>query len=128
VQSEHTAAAAQEVLSEIDRIRREDVAAEELSLATSYLDGVFPIRYETTSAIAAALANLTLYGLPDDYFDAYRDRIRAVTTADVRRVAEAHLDPERLQLLVAGDPGSVRAPLEALGFGSFMVHEPDAEE
>jgi predicted Zn-dependent peptidase len=128
VQSEHTAAAAQEVLKEIDRIRAEDVAAEELSLATSYLDGVFPIRYETTSAIAAALANLTLYGLPDDYFDAYRERIRAVTTADVRRVAEAHLDPERLQLLVAGDPGAVRAPLEALGFGPLLVHEPETED
>ena len=36
----------------------------ELSLATSYLDGVFPIRYETTTAIAAALANLIIYRLP----------------------------------------------------------------
>ena len=128
VQSEHTAAAASEVLKEIDRIRAEEVAPEELSLATSYLDGVFPIRYETTSAIAGALANLTLYGLPDDYFDAYRDSIRAVTAADVRRVAQAHLDPSRLQLLVAGDPDAVRAPLEALGFGEFVAHEPEEND
>ncbi len=126
VQSEHTAAAAQEVLKEIARIRDEPVAPEELSLATSYLDGVFPIRYETTSAIAGALANLTLFGLPDDYFDSYRDRIRAVTTADVQRVARAHLDPDRLQLLVVGDPDAVRAPVEALGFGPMFVTEPDA--
>ena len=32
------------------------ISEDELSLATSYLDGVFPIRYETTAAIAAALA------------------------------------------------------------------------
>ncbi|MGZ8469404.1 MAG: M16 family metallopeptidase [Gemmatirosa sp.] len=125
VQSEHTAAAAQEVLTEIDRIRGEPVAPEELSLATSYLDGVFPIRYETTSAIAGALANLTLFGLPDDYFDAYRANIRAVTIADVQRVAQAHLHPERLQLLVAGDPGALRASLEALDFGPLVVTEPE---
>ncbi len=127
VQSESTAAAAREVLAEIDRIRTEPVAPEELSLATSYLDGVFPIRYETTAAIAGALANLTLYGLPDDYFDAYRGRIRAVTTADVQRVAAEHLHPDRLQLLVAGDPDALRAPLEALEFGPLLVTEPEGE-
>ncbi|MDF1501762.1 pitrilysin family protein [Roseisolibacter sp. H3M3-2] len=125
VQSEHTAAAAREVLLEVDRIRAEPVLPEELSLATSYLDGVFPIRYETTSAIAGALANLTLFGLPDDYFDAYRARVRAVTVEDVQRVARAHLAPERLQLLVVGDPDAVRAPVEALGFGPISVTEPE---
>jgi zinc protease len=56
VKSDVTAAAAREVLTEIDRIRVETVNSEELSLATSYLAGVFPIRYETTDSIARALA------------------------------------------------------------------------
>lgn len=120
-----TAAAAREVLAEIDRIRDEPVAAEELSLATSYLDGVFPIRYETTSAVASALTALTIYGLPDAYFDDYRGRVRAVTADDVRRVARAHLRPERLQLLVVGDPAAVRAGLEALEFGPLHVTAAD---
>ncbi len=58
-------------------MRAEEIKPEELSLATSYLDGVFPIRYETTDAIAAALARLVVDGLPDDYFDRYRERVRA---------------------------------------------------
>ena len=58
---------------EIDRIRAEAITPDELSLATSYLDGVFPIRFETTSAIAAALSVLALHGLPDDYYDRYRE-------------------------------------------------------
>ena len=36
-------------------------ATDELTLATSYLDGVFPIRYETTGAIAGALASLVIH-------------------------------------------------------------------
>ena len=45
-----------EILKEIDAMRAAEITEEERSLATSYLDGVFPIRYETTAAIAAALS------------------------------------------------------------------------
>ena len=56
VKSDVTADAVREILGEIERMRREEIGEDELTLATSYLDGVFPIRYETTAAIAAALA------------------------------------------------------------------------
>jgi predicted Zn-dependent peptidase len=123
VQSEVTAAALREILKEIDRMRAEPVSDAELSLATSYLDGVFPIRYETTAAIASALANLTIYGLPDDYFDAYRARVRAVAAADVLRAARTHLRPDELQVVVVGDPAAVRADLESLGAGPLAVYD-----
>jgi zinc protease len=126
VKSEVTADAVREILNEIDRIRTDAVAPEELSLATSYLDGVFPIRYESTGAIAAALANLVLYGLPDDYFDRYRERVRAVTTADVLEAARRHLHPERLHVVAVGDPAAIVAPLEALGVGPVEVVQAEA--
>src|SRR5205814_1905112 len=44
VQSEVTAPAAREAVGEIEKIRQERISTDELSLATSYLDGVFPIR------------------------------------------------------------------------------------
>jgi len=123
VQNDVTAAAAREVLAELDRIREEPVTEDELSLATSYLDGVFPIRYETTEAIAGALAMLVRYGLPDDFYDTYRERIRAIGAADVLRVARAHLHPVALQLLVVGDPDAVRPQLEAMQFGPLSVYD-----
>jgi zinc protease len=118
-----TDAAAREILNEIDRMRAEEIRPDELSLATSYLDGVFPIRYETTDAIAAALGNLVIYGLPDDYFDRYRERVRAVTATDVLAAARAHLHPERMQIVAVGDPGIVRSPLEKLGIGPVAVYD-----
>src|SRR2546428_11454065 len=63
VQSEVTAAALREILLEINRIRSECISEHELSLASDYLDRVFPIRYETTAAIASALATLVIYDL-----------------------------------------------------------------
>lgn len=122
VKSDVTGAAVREILGEIERIRRDEIDEEELTLATSYLDGVFPIRYETTAAIAAALANLVVHSLPDDYYDRYRDRVRAVTTHGVLRAAQAHLHPDRMRIVVVGDPSVIATPLgEAAGMTPDVV-------
>ncbi|MEP6989750.1 MAG: pitrilysin family protein [bacterium] len=113
VKSDVTAAAVQEILHEIERMRATPISEDELTLATSYLDGVFPIRYETTAAIAGALANLVVHGLPDDYYTAYRSKVRAVTTNGILRAAQQHLHPDRLRIVVVGDPDVVAAPVAA---------------
>ncbi len=115
VKSEVTDRAVQEIVREIDRLRETPPEASEVALATEYLAGVFPIRYETTNAVAGALAGATMFGLPEDWFARYRERIRAVTTDAVHRAARAHLDPSRLLVLAVGDPAVVMAPLDALG-------------
>jgi zinc protease len=125
VRSDVTAPAAREVMMEIDRIRAEKVSGEELSLATSYLAGVFPIRYETTAAIARALAAMVVYGLPTDYFDTYRDRVQAVSTSDVLRAAREFLHPEELQLVAVGNPAVVREPLAAMNLGPLRSYDPE---
>lgn len=124
VQSDVTAAAVKEILSELDRMRGEPVSPSELSLAHSYLDGVFPIRFETTGAIASALASQAIFGLPADYYDTYRSNIRSVTAADILRVAQTHLDPQRLQVVAVGDPDVISAPLAALDIGEISISEP----
>lgn len=111
VKSDVTGAAVHEILKEIDGIRTSEIGETELTLATSYLDGVFPIRYETTNAIAAALATLAIHELPENYFDEYRARVRAVTTAGVLRAAQQHLHPDQLRIVVVGDPNVISEPL-----------------
>ena len=123
VRSDVTDAAAREVVREIERMRSEPITNDELTLATSYLVGVFPIKYETTEAIARALSALVIYGLPDDYFDSYRDHVRSVTIADVQKAAAAHLHAGELQLLAVGDPAVVRAPLGKLDFGPVTLYD-----
>ena len=111
VKSDVTGAAVQEILIEIERMRTTLISDDELTLATSYLDGVFPIRYETTAAISSALANLVIHGLPPNYYDEYRSKVRAVTTAGVLRAAQRHLHPDQLRIVVVGDPAVVAAPV-----------------
>lgn len=128
VKTEVTDAAVREILLEIDRIRDAEVTEDELDLATKYLGGVFPIRYETTGAVASALALATVYGLPDDYFSTYRNHIAAVTRGDVLAAARAHLHPEALQVLAVGDAAAIIEPLAALHLGTPSVTTADEGE
>lgn len=121
VQSEVAADALRETLKEIDGMRSKEVSVDELTLATSYLEGVFPIRYETTSAIASALANLIIFNLPENFYDEYRRNILEITPGDVLRAAQNHVHPEKLQATVVGDPALVKGPLEELKFGKVSV-------
>lgn len=122
VKTEVTGPAIREILLEIDRMQQETVQPEELTLATDYLTGVFPIRYETTRAVAAAIATATVYGLGDDYYTVYRERVRAVTAADVQRAAQQHLHPESMLVVAVGDAPAIRESLAALDIGAIRVH------
>jgi predicted Zn-dependent peptidase len=123
VQSEVTAPALREIFLEVERMRRDRISEDELSLARDYLDGVFPIRYETTAAIASALATLVIYSLPADYYDTYRKEVRSVSVEDVLESARAHLHPNELQTVVVGDAKVIRDAVATLEIGDVHVHE-----
>jgi zinc protease len=126
VQSDATGAAVQEILGEIERMRGIPVSQEELTLATNFLAGVFPIRYETTVAISAALAAMRVFGLPADYFNTYRDRIRSVGRDDVLAAAQRHVRPEDMHILALGDGAAIEAQLTGLGRDVRRVAEDQA--
>jgi zinc protease len=122
VESEVTAPALREILLEIERIRAEKISPDELSLAKDYLEGVFPIRYETTSAIASALGALAIYDLPADYYDSYRTNIHKVSSDAVLEAARAHLHPEQLQTVIVGDASAIGDSVGSLDVGDITVH------
>lgn len=128
VETAVTGDALREILAEFARIREEGVTDDELSLAVSYLVGVFPVRFETTAEVAGGLANVEIFRLPSDYFFTYRDRMRAVTAADVHRVARAHLNPGRLQVVIVGDANAIRERVEGMGIGPVRVYDPAEAE
>ncbi len=121
VQTEVTADAVRELLAQLDRIRDEAPGEAELAEVRDYLVGVFPLRFETTAGIAGAIEPLAIYGLPDDYWQTYREHIEAVGIADVHAVARDLVRPDEALILLTGDASRVREELERAAFGPLEV-------
>ncbi len=90
-------------LAEIRRIREQPVRDQDLKDAKAYLTGSFPLRLDTSKKIVGMLATIEYFGLGLDYVEQYAKRLNAVTTADIQRVAQKYLDPEKYALAVVGD-------------------------
>jgi len=126
VQTAATARAIEESIGEISAIRGpRPVTEDELSLGVAALTRGYARNFETADQVARAATQIALYDLPDDYFVQFVPRIESITTADVTRVAAAHLHPERLVTLVVGDLDVVGKDLEQLGLGQPVVLSPD---
>jgi predicted Zn-dependent peptidase len=124
VRNEVTRESVNEVLNELRRIRTGDVEDRELDDTKSYLMGVFPATVQSASDIASRLLDMELYGLPEDYFDRYRENIAAITKDDIARVARKYIDPDRALIVIVGNASQVREPLGTLG---IPLHEIDIE-
>lgn len=96
-----------EFFYELNRIRDEAVSTEEINHAKSYLSGVFPIRIETQDGLIDQFVNIKMFELPDDYLHMYRERISAVTTVDIQRVAQTYVRPDRAAVVIVGDGAEV---------------------
>jgi zinc protease len=82
-----------------------------------------PRAFETTDDIAAHLREQLLYGLEEDYWATYVDRVLAVTPQQVREVATRHLQPDGAVAVVVADRSAVEAELRAMGSGDVLITE-----
>jgi predicted Zn-dependent peptidase len=110
----HTAESVSEILKEISSMRDADVSDVELARAKDQIIKSFPARFATRANVAAQLAELAVFGLPDSYITDYTKKIAAVTKDDVRRVARKYLDPNHLTIVVVGDRKTLQEPLAKL--------------
>lgn len=120
VQTDKTAAALTEFFKELDGIRQA-VPAEELDKAKNYLALQLPRTFETTTSVAGSLAQMFVFNLPSDYYATYTDRVRAVTAADVQRVAGRYIQPDKFAVVIVGDRKSIESGLTALNLGPISV-------
>ncbi|HSZ83935.1 MAG TPA: pitrilysin family protein [Polyangia bacterium] len=107
----HSAESVGEIFKEVNGMRDADVTDAELQRAKDQTTKSFPARFATRGQVAAQLADIAVFGLPDDYLATFTKKIGAVTKDDVRRVARKYLDPGRLAIVVVGDQRTLAEPL-----------------
>jgi zinc protease len=90
------------VRQEMHRIMDNSVTPKELAEAKSYLVGSMPLELTSTGNISALMLSLRLDKLPLDYLDTVKDRINAVTAADIQRIAKRIMAPDKLTVILVG--------------------------
>ncbi len=105
--NKHAEEALSLIRQEFEKMRSAPITAQELADAKSYITGSMPLALSSTDGIAGMLLGLRLDHLPIDYLDTLKDKINAVTVADVQRVAQRLLQPDQLTIAVVGKPEGV---------------------
>jgi zinc protease len=102
-------------LEHFERIVKEPVPEAELDAAHRYLADSFPLQIETADRVADLLADLRVYGLPEDYWDSFRSMIRKVSVSDALTAAKTYIHPESLVIVVVGTAAEIVPQLEKYG-------------
>jgi zinc protease len=96
-------------LAEMERLKAEPLTEAELTSARDGLVESFPAQWGSRQAIANRFADEHLTGWPEDWWVDYREKVKAVTAADVQRMAKKLLDPEKMVVLAVGKASDVEA-------------------
>jgi zinc protease len=120
-----TAEAMSAFMEHLERIVREAPPADELTNAQRFLSDSFPLRIETPGKIADLVAQLRVYGLPDDYWDTFRTQIRGVTPEQALAAARARIQPDTAVIVVVGKAAEVAEPLRR--YGDVTIVSPEGQ-
>ena len=120
IQTDKTADALKEFFVELNGILQ-PVPTDELTRAKHYVSLRYPLGFETTGDIATRLEQAVVYHLPDDYFSTYVQKIEAVTGAEVQRVAQKYIVPNKFAIVIAGDRAAIEPGIRALNLGPIKI-------
>ena len=91
-----------EVYKELDRLVEEPVSDSEIELVRNYIMGELCREYEGQSAKSEVFINAWLSGVGFDSVNRYIDEIKAVTPADLHRLACEYFKKENMIEIIAG--------------------------
>ncbi len=115
VQTAVTKESVMEFMKELNGIRGSiPVSQAELDYSKQSLIRRYPGQFETNGQIAGQLASLVTYGLPDNYFNNYIANVQAVSLADINRVANKYLQPDKMAILIVGDKNVIEPGLKSI--------------
>ncbi len=113
--SETTVAAVRAILEVMEEMRESPPTEEEVSTAVDAAANGFGFNFQSATQIVSRLMLFRARELPDDWLERYVERIQSVSPGDVREVLRRHLHPERMTILLLGDPSAFDEPADVLG-------------
>ena len=125
VRTEVTTEAIGAFFEHLERIHLEPAEPEELVNAKRYLSDSFPLKVDTPGKLSELVVELRTFGLPDDYWDRYREAIRKTSASEAQYVARSYIRPRDSLVVIVGQAADFAQSLQQ--FGPVTVVSPDGE-
>ena len=85
------------------------IKKQELDDAKTYLTGSYPLRFSSSGRIARILTSIQKENLGLDYIKKRNSLIKAVTLEAVNRVATKLLNPNKITMVIVGEPKGIKS-------------------
>jgi zinc protease len=126
VQTDKTSESMAEIYREVSEIRGErPPTAEEVSRAKDKNTLTLAGRWETAGAVADSLAEMVRFGLPDDYWNSYPEKVRELSDRQISDAASDVVQPDGMVWVVVGDRAKIESGIRALGYGDIVLMDAD---
>jgi zinc protease len=103
------------------------VSADELAKIQANETLKLPGSRETLDALGQSIVDMVQFGLPDDYYDTYAEKVHALKTNDVNQAAKEVVRPDNLTWIVVGDRAKIESGVRELGLGEFHRMDTDGK-
>jgi zinc protease len=94
---------------------------EELDKAKARKVLELPGSRETQNQIGASIRTILQGGLPDDYWDTYSAKVKALSTGDLKDAARTLIDPDHLIWVIVGDRAKIEKSIRELNLGELKI-------
>ena len=122
IQTDKTDSALVEFMKEFRGIRGEKPMTEdELAASRAALIQSLPSRLASLAGISGIINEIYVNDLPEDYWTQFQTGVKAVTAADVERVARKYLDTDHLVILIVGDRAKIEGPVRATNVAPVVI-------
>jgi zinc protease len=103
------------------------LTAEELAKIQANETLSLPGSRETQEEVGDSIIDLVHYGLPDDYYETFAGKVRALKTSDLADAAKTVVHPDNLIWVIVGDRSKIEAGVKELGLGEMKFLSPDGK-
>ena len=79
---------------------------------------------ETIDNVLESVQDILQFNLPDDYYETYSGKVRALSLADIAKSAGEVVQPGHLVWVVVGDRKKIEAGVRELGLGEVRILDP----
>jgi len=97
------------------------IGADELAKIQANETLKLPGSRETLNELSQSILDIVQFGLPDDYYETYAGKVRALKTADINGAAKEVVRPDNLVWIVVGDRAKIETGVRELNLGELHI-------